>query len=62
MRVDGTELREVTLESLGQNVGMVFQDTFLFHTKVRDNLLYARPDAQPSLSRDKHDPNGGGSR
>ncbi|HEX6513476.1 MAG TPA: ATP-binding cassette domain-containing protein [Chloroflexota bacterium] len=45
VRVDGTDLREVTLESLGHNVGRVFQDTFLFHTSVRDNLLYARPDA-----------------
>jgi ATP-binding cassette subfamily B protein len=35
----------VTLESLSQHIGVVFQDTFLFHASVRDNLLYARPQA-----------------
>jgi ATP-binding cassette subfamily B protein len=35
----------VTLESLGRNLGLVFQDTFLFHASIRENLLYARPDA-----------------
>jgi ATP-binding cassette subfamily B protein len=43
--IDGHDLREVTLESLGENLGLVFQDTFLFHASIRDNLLYARPDA-----------------
>jgi ATP-binding cassette subfamily B protein len=43
--VDGRDIRGVTLESLGRQMGMVFQDTFLFHASVRDNLLYARPDA-----------------
>jgi ATP-binding cassette subfamily B protein len=38
-------VRDLTLESLGRQVGMVFQDTFLFHASIRDNLLYARPDA-----------------
>jgi ATP-binding cassette subfamily B protein len=45
VRIDGQDLREVTLESLGQAIGLVFQDTFLFHASVRENLLYARPDA-----------------
>ena len=44
--IDGCDLREVTLESLGRNVGIVFQDTFLFHTSLRANLLYARPGAK----------------
>jgi ATP-binding cassette subfamily B protein len=35
----------VRLESLGENLGIVFQDTFLFHASIRENLLYARPDA-----------------
>src|SRR3982075_88402 len=45
VRLDGHDVRDLTLESLGSQVGMVFQDTFLFHTSIRDNLLYARPDA-----------------
>lgn len=45
VRVDGRDLRDVTLESIGRHVGLVFQDTFLFHTTVRENLLYARAEA-----------------
>jgi len=45
VRLDGNDVRDLTLESLGNQVGMVFQDTFLFHASIRDNLLYARPDA-----------------
>lgn len=43
--IDGRDVRDVSLESLSQNFGIVFQDTFLFHASIRDNLLYARPDA-----------------
>lgn len=43
--IDGFDLRDVRLESLSQNFGIVFQDTFLFHASVRENLLYARPEA-----------------
>jgi ATP-binding cassette subfamily B protein len=42
---DGHDLRAITLESLGAHIGVVFQDTFLFHASLRDNLIYARPDA-----------------
>ena len=45
VRIDGRDLRETTLESIGQNVGVVFQDTFLWHDTIRSNLLYARPEA-----------------
>ena len=45
IRLDGVDLRDLTLESLGSQIGIVFQDTFLFHTSVRDNLLYVRPEA-----------------
>ena len=45
VRVDGQDIRDVTLESLGRQIGIVFQDTFLFHASVRDNLLYVRPEA-----------------
>src|SRR5256886_9503194 len=34
-----------SLESLGKQTGMVFQDTFLFHATIRENLLYAKPEA-----------------
>jgi ATP-binding cassette, subfamily B, bacterial len=43
--IDGHDVRAVTLESLRRHVGIVFQDTFLFHASIRDNLLYARPEA-----------------
>jgi ATP-binding cassette, subfamily B, bacterial len=43
--VDGTDLRTVTRASLASQLGVVFQDTFLFHASVTDNLRYARPDA-----------------
>jgi ATP-binding cassette subfamily B protein len=45
VEVDGRDVREITLESLGAQIGTVFQDTFLFHASIRENLLYARPDA-----------------
>jgi ATP-binding cassette subfamily B protein len=45
VRIDGCDLRDVRLESLSQNFGIVFQDTFLFHASIRENLLYARPEA-----------------
>src|SRR2546427_519196 len=45
VRLDGHDVRDLTLESLGRQIGMVFQDTFLFHASIRENLLYARPDA-----------------
>src|SRR6202043_1594517 len=43
--VDGNDVRAVSQRSLAAQVGMVTQDTFLFHASVRDNLLYARPGA-----------------
>jgi ATP-binding cassette subfamily B protein len=43
--LDGHDLRTVTLDSLTAHLGVVFQDTFLFHTSIAENLRYARPDA-----------------
>ena len=43
--LDGYNLRDVTQESLAQQIGMVTQETYLFHDTIRANLLYARPDA-----------------
>jgi ATP-binding cassette, subfamily B, bacterial len=43
--IDGTNVRQVTRSSLATQLGIVFQDTFLFHASIADNLRYARPDA-----------------
>ncbi|MDI3256455.1 MAG: ABC transporter ATP-binding protein [Kyrpidia sp.] len=43
--IDGHDLRDVTLSSLHEQIGVVTQETFLFHASLRDNLLYAKPDA-----------------
>jgi ATP-binding cassette subfamily B protein len=43
--LDGVDLRDMTLESLSQVIGVVFQDSFLFHASLIDNLRYAQPDA-----------------
>ncbi len=45
IRVGGTDVRDATLASLRQAVGVVTQDSHLFHDTIRANLLYARPDA-----------------
>jgi ATP-binding cassette subfamily B protein len=45
VRIDGHDVRAVTLDSLGRVAGLVFQDTYLFHGTLRDNLVYARPEA-----------------
>jgi ATP-binding cassette subfamily B protein len=42
---DGLDLRDIKLDSLSDNIGMVTQETFLLHDTVLANLLYARPDA-----------------
>ena len=43
--LDGTDLRRITRSSLAHQLGIVFQDTFLFHASIADNLRYARPGA-----------------
>jgi ATP-binding cassette subfamily B protein len=43
--IDGHDVRDVTLESLAQIIGMVTQETYLFHSSIRTNLLFAKPDA-----------------
>jgi ATP-binding cassette subfamily B protein len=43
--LDGHDLRDVKLESLATNIGMVTQETYLFHDTISANLRYARPDA-----------------
>jgi ATP-binding cassette subfamily B protein len=45
VEIDGHDVRSVTLASLGQVIGFVTQETYLFHDTIRKNLVYARPDA-----------------
>ncbi|HEX3963748.1 MAG TPA: ATP-binding cassette domain-containing protein, partial [Trebonia sp.] len=45
VRISGHDLRDVTLDSLHEVVGVVTQDAHLFHDTLRSNLLYARPSA-----------------
>jgi ATP-binding cassette subfamily B protein len=45
IRIDGHGLKDVTLESLSAAIGMVTQETYLFHDTIRTNLIYAKPDA-----------------
>ena len=43
--LDGFDLRDLTLSTMAENIGMVTQETYLFHDTIRTNLLYAKPDA-----------------
>jgi ATP-binding cassette, subfamily B, bacterial len=45
VRVDGIDVRDVTLQSLEDAVGYVTQDAHMFHDTIRENLRYARPEA-----------------
>jgi len=43
--IDGVNIKDMVLESLRRQIGMVTQDTFLFNTTIRENLLFAKADA-----------------
>ena len=43
--IDGQDLRDITLDSLRSNIGVVFQESLLFNRSIRDNLLVGRPEA-----------------
>ncbi len=45
IRVDGVDVRDVTQSSLRRQIGVVFEETFLFSDTVRANIAYGRPDA-----------------
>lgn len=45
IRIDGHDIRDVRLKDLADNIGMVTQESYLFHDTIRTNLLYAKPDA-----------------
>lgn len=48
IRIDGHDLRDVTLDSLAAAIGMVTQENYLFHDTIHTNLTYARPNATQS--------------
>ena len=43
--IDGTDITDVSLDSLRRSIGIVQQDVYLFNASVRENILYGRPDA-----------------
>ncbi len=45
VEIDDRDVRRIKLESLGQIIGVVTQETYLFHASVRQNLSYAKPEA-----------------
>lgn len=45
VRIDGIDIRNVTLESLRRQIGVMMQDTFLFTDTIMENIRFARPDA-----------------
>jgi ATP-binding cassette subfamily B protein len=45
IRIDGHDIRDLTLDTLADQIGMVTQETYLFNDTIRANLLYARPGA-----------------
>lgn len=44
VRIDNTDVRDITLESLRSNIGVVMQESFLFSMTVKENIAYGRPD------------------
>ena len=45
VKIDGTDIRNVTIKSLRDHIGIVQQDTYLFAGTIYENILYGRPDA-----------------
>lgn len=45
VRIDGTDIRELDIDDLRRHISFVSQDPFLFHTTIRENIRYGRPDA-----------------
>jgi ATP-binding cassette subfamily B protein len=45
IRIDGVDIRDVTLDSLRANIGVVFQESLLFYRSIADNLRVGKPDA-----------------
>ena len=49
IRLDGIDVRQLTLAELRSAIGIVFEETFLFHDSVADNIAFSRPDAGPEV-------------
>jgi len=49
IEIDGVDVRSMSLTDLRSAVGIVFEDTFLFHDPVRDNIAFARPEASDDV-------------
>ena len=47
LRIDGRDIRDYDQYYLRENMGVVFQETYLFSGTVYDNIAYAKPDASP---------------
>ncbi len=45
MTIDGIDIRSATMASLARTVGVVSQETYLFHASIRENLRFAKPEA-----------------
>ena len=45
IRIDGIDVRKIRLKDLREQIGVVLQDTFLFHGTIAENVAYAKPDA-----------------
>lgn len=52
VKIDGVDVRDATMDSLRALVGMVTQDSHMFHETIRENLLYAKPDATENELKD----------
>ena len=52
IRIDGVDIRDVTLASLRRNIGVVFQEPMLFARSIRENLLVGRPEATEAEMRE----------
>lgn len=50
--IDHHDIRDITIQSLRQNISVVLQDTFLFNGTIAENISYARPDATPEEIRE----------
>ena len=48
IRIDGVDHRDITLDSLRRNIGVVFQDSTMFYRTIGDNLRVGKPDATPA--------------
>ncbi len=51
IRLDGVDLRDLAVHDVRRSVGLVFEDTLLFHDSVAANIAFANPDADPSTIR-----------